>query len=322
MLRIITVTCLLAASEAWTSTHIAGLGLGKLSTRQQSASQLDMMFPDTAISVLAGSVAGALGVGVAFPLDTMKTKQQLKSQVGSRIDYSVSSSGVVTMVPVSDSSLQSTISEIWETQGLPGFYGGVQTSMLGQAVIKATAFTVNAAVLQANYDLLIAAATAGFVTAFLAVPIDRIKVLMQTDSFESESDCLRSVLETDGWKGLMTTGLECTLFREIPAYTLYFFLYGTIMSNASDILGAAAPAISGALAGAACVVPVHPVDVVKTIVQHSGAAQWKDVVADVYAGQGLGGFWDGLVPRMGRAAVNHAVTFAAYDLIVHQMACI
>jgi Mitochondrial carrier protein. len=63
---------------------------------------------------------------------------------------------------------------------------------------------------------------------------------------------------------------------------------------------------------------VHPVDVVKTIVQHS-AAEWQDVVADIYEGQGFEGFWEGLFPRMGRAAVNHAVTFAVYDFIVHKI---
>jgi len=329
--RILALSCLsIGASEAWVGLGTGGgTGIGNVrNTKSLSETQLCLV-PEAVSSLLAGSVAGAVGVGAAFPLDTIKTKQQVKleeqSSVQSSVQYSVSPSGVVSISrgPADESSndnLWTTIGEIWDEQGLAGFYGGVRTSMLGQAIIKATAFGINAAVLQADYDLVTAAATAGFVTAFLASPVDRIKVLMQTDKFEGEIDCFRSIVSTEGWKGLLSTGLGPTILREVPAYTLYFYLYGTLMSTASatDAMGALAPAISGALAGAACVVPVHPVDVVKTIVQHS-AAQWQDVVSDLYEGQGMGGFWEGLGPRMGRAALNHAVTFAVYDFIVHQM---
>lgn len=193
--------------------------------------------------------------------------------------------------------------------------------MLGQAVVKATAFSVNAAVLQHHGDLLVAAATAGFVTAFLSSPVDRIKVLMQTGTHSSELDCIRTILKEEGIQSFMTTGLIPTIFREVPAYTLYFYLYGSLMAsqlwNTGD-LGAVAPAISGALAGAACVVPVHPVDCVKTIVQHT-ATEWQTVCQDIYDRQGLEGFWEGLAPRMSRAAVNHGATFAIYDVIVNQL---
>jgi len=290
-----------------------------LSSRPRPTSGLRML-PDAATSVLAGSIAGAIGVGIAFPLDTIKTKQQVNNNEDSRsrIDYALSPSGEVSIVAVSERSLPSTVADIWNSDGFEGFYGGVQTSMMGQAVIKATAFSVNNAALQAHYDLVYAAAIAGLVTAFLAVPVDRIKVLMQTESFETEYDCFRSVIDKEGLKGLLFTGLVPTLFREVPAYTLYFFLYAALMSSAAETLGSIAPAVSGALAGAACVIPVHPVDVVKTIVQHS-AADWQDVVADIYEGQGLEGFWEGLLPRMGRAAINHSVTFAMYDFLMHRL---
>jgi solute carrier family 25 carnitine/acylcarnitine transporter 20/29 len=279
------------------------------------------MLPDAATSLIAGSIAGAVGVGAAYPLDTIKTKQQIDMEISSNIEYDVSSTGEVSIIAATASSnvgLVRTVLEIWKIGGLGGFYGGVQTSMMGQAVIKATAFGVNAAALDAHYNMVQAAAIAGFITAFLAVPVDRIKVLMQTDCYKTENECFKSVLEKEGLTGLLFTGLVPTLFREVPAYTLYFFLYGTLMSSVAGTLGSIAPAFSGALAGAICVVPVHPVDVVKTIVQHS-AAEWQDVVTDIYEGQGFEGFWEGLIPRMGRAAVNHAVTFAVYDFIVHKL---
>lgn len=278
------------------------------------------MLPEAATSLIAGSIAGAVGVGAAYPLDTIKTKQQVDTEICTNIEYDVTSSGEVSILAVSknNKSLFATVLDIWKSGGIAGFYGGVQTSVMGQAIIKATAFSVNTAALQAHYNMAHAAAIAGFITAFLAVPVDRIKVLMQTGCYKTEYECFRSILDTQGLNGLLFTGLVPTLFREVPAYTLYFFLYGALMSSVADSLGSIAPAVSGALAGAICVVPVHPVDVVKTIVQHS-ALEWQDVVVDIYEGQGLEGFWEGLLPRMGRAAVNHAVTFAVYDFIIHRI---
>lgn len=317
----------LSHSRAWvapissvvpTSASTAGR---KRSAREfRSNTDLNLL-PDAVTSLLAGSIAGAVGVGAAFPLDTLKTKQQVEIENCSRIQYDISPSGEMSIKRAPPSSVLDTIAETWSSQGLAGFYGGVQTSMVGQALIKATAFSVNNAALHADYTLVAAAATAGLVTAFLAVPVDRIKVLMQTGSFDSELECFQSVLKSEGIKGLLTTGLVPTLFREVPAYTLYFYLYGIFMSSSSlgsEALGAMAPLVSGALAGAFCVVPVHPVDVVKTIVQHS-ATDWQHVVAEIYEGRGFEGFWEGLTPRMTRAAINHSATFAVYDFLMHSL---
>ncbi len=286
-----------------------------------STTQISLMMPEAATSLLAGSIAGAVGVGVAFPLDTLKTKQQVEMESSSRIDYTLSPNGALAVSRAAPLSLLETIVGVFQEEGIGGFYGGVRTSMAGQAIIKATAFSVNTAVLHSGFSLVAAAATAGLVTAFFAVPVDRIKVLMQTDSYESELECFEAVIESEGVKGLLTTGLLPTLFREVPAYTLYFYLYGMLMSSGylgTASLGPLAPLIDGAVAGACCVVPVHPVDVVKTIVQHS-ASEWQDVVSEIYEGRGMEGFWEGLSPRMSRAAINHSVTFAAYDFLMHSL---
>lgn len=42
---------------------------------------------------------------------------------------------------------------------------------------------------------------------------------------------------------------------------------------------------------------------------------WQ-VIQDLYREGGIGAFFDGLTPKMLRAAVNHAVTFFVYDLIL------
>jgi len=297
-------------------------------------------------SILAGSVAGAIGVGVAFPLDTLKTKAQVLSRqrqhdakcnvsegsgIASKSTLSPESFGMLTLIPM-----------IYKMEGIGGFYGGVRGMMAGQAIIKSVAFSVNTLTLDLLRDiypalssvttLLIAACFSGFITSFLVAPIERIKVMMQAsnsndddndDAYSNEFQCVKIVLRNEGWMGLMGRGLAPTLVREIPSYGIYFFLYGILSQlPMAESMGKLAPLINGALSGMGCWIPVYPIDVVKTLVQNSdggddaGSSSAIDVAKELYADGGVNAFFDGLTPKMLRAAVNHAVTFSVYDVIM------
>eukprot|EP00577_Skeletonema_sp_RCC1716_P025463 CAMPEP_0113434648 /NCGR_PEP_ID=MMETSP0013_2-20120614/35711_1 /TAXON_ID=2843 ORGANISM="Skeletonema costatum, Strain 1716" /NCGR_SAMPLE_ID=MMETSP0013_2 /ASSEMBLY_ACC=CAM_ASM_000158 /LENGTH=173 /DNA_ID=CAMNT_0000324683 /DNA_START=52 /DNA_END=569 /DNA_ORIENTATION=- /assembly_acc=CAM_ASM_000158 len=107
-----------------------------------------------AASLLAGSVGGAIGVGVAYPLDTLKTKSQVYSSQQSRQIkdelMQQSESGVVRSgddvykVESPEDDLISLVKLILEEEGIAGFYGGVKAMMIGQALIKSVAFSANA----------------------------------------------------------------------------------------------------------------------------------------------------------------------------------
>jgi hypothetical protein len=231
-------------------------------------------------SVVAGSIAGAIGVGVAFPLDTLKTKAQVLGQ--QIFDTTASDTAVVGAADASQKSNPSMfqiISYVWKTEGVSGFYGGVRGMMFGQAIIKALAFSTNSNTLAALRSishepdnasllfLLIASCFSGFVTSFVVAPIERIKVMMQATSsgvYKNELDCLTAILRTEGWKGFMGRGLGATLAREIPSYGIYFCIYGVLMSTSiATLLGPLAPLIFGAFTGMASWLPVYPIDVVK-----------------------------------------------------------
>ena len=113
----------------------------------------------------------------------------------------------------------------------------------------------------------------GFVTSFLVNPIERIKILMQSDKngqYSSEIDCAVKVIQQDGLKGLLVRGLDATLAREIPGYGLYFVCYSLLMTSAVGVtLGPnLSPLVCGAAAGCLSWIPVFPFDVVKTYVQY------------------------------------------------------
>lgn len=204
--------------------------------------------------------------------------------------------------------------------------------MLGQALIKALAFSINTLAMSLltlyfpqvsqTITLLVAACIAGALTSFAVAPIERVKVMMQASSnYKNEWDCIQAVLQTEGLKGLFVRGLGPTLAREIPSYGLYFWSYG-LLTQAFDI-GPLTPMVFGAISGMACWIPVYPIDVVKTLVQNTSGedehvSSWS-VCRTLYREGGIGAFFDGLTPKLLRAAVNHAVTFTIYDTIMQSI---
>ena len=277
-------------------------------------------------SILAGSIAGSIGVGVAFPLDTLKTKAQV---IGQQLQQRVDTSSTTDTGTSSLNMFQIT-KLIYQTDGLSGFFGGVKGMMAGQAMIKAAAFSANTFMFNTLMEshewgsntvppLILAAGFAGFVTSFLVAPIERIKVMMQaSDIYTNELECGAAVVAKEGWLGLLGRGLGPTLAREVPSYGIYFVVYG-VLSQSFGWIGPAAPLINGALAGMACWIPVYPIDVVKTMVQNTEGgtevSSWA-VAAQIYKTGGVGAFFDGLTPKMLRAALNHSVTFYLYDVIM------
>jgi hypothetical protein len=152
---------------------------------------------------------------------------------------------------------------------------------------------------------------------------ERVKVMMQAQQnsvYANELECIKAVLENEGWTGLFSRGLGPTLLREVPSYAIYFVVYRVLMQTAiAGSLGSVAPLVCGAMSGCACWIPVYPIDVVKTLVQNTeggGSSSAMDVAVKLYNDEGIGAFFNGLTPKMLRASVNHAVTFWVYDLVM------
>jgi hypothetical protein len=259
-------------------------------------------------------ISGAVGVGVAYPLDTLKTKQQ-------------ASAGSENLNPVQ------LTRQIYRNEGVAGFYGGVSTTMAGQAIIKGVLFFLfgtlrsileRTALGVGTLSLCLAAGISGALSSFVMAPVERIKCVMQAKAagtFSSPFKCIAEVVGRDGIYGLCFRGLGATVMREIPACTLY--LVGFELAKAAllpRLPRTPALLLSGAFAGALSWVPVYPIDVVKTQiqVQMDGGSSGSE---NTFVGQarrlwragGFMAFWDGLGPKLARAIVNHAVTFLVFD---------
>lgn len=224
------------------------------------------MSADPLISLGAGSLAGVIGIGTAYPFDSLKTKAQIYRSVTNATgsDFTISEVAIRTL----------------REDGIQGFYSGVLGVMIGEAFVKATLFGSNAFALMllssiahtsspTLWELALAAAFSGVVSSFVLNPIERVKVLMQADTegqFTSEIDCIQKVIRSDGIFGLLTRGLDAMLIREVPGCTFYFLVYSLLKASIlTQIIGDSSAAfVSGAAAGVCAWIPIYPSDVIKT----------------------------------------------------------
>ena len=264
-----------------------------------------------AVSLGAGMLGGAIGVGVAYPLDTLKTKLQARESGGSN-----------------QGSLAVAV-DIVREEGMSGFYGGVSSTMAGQALIKGVVFFVyewaKTLLGSGNIALILAACISGAVGSLVVTPVERVKCVMQASDagrYASPAACIQELLGTDGMSGLLSRGLGATLLREIPAYGFYFVSYDLVKSallSYGGVPAALIPLLGGAVAGAMAWIPVYPIDVVKTNIQvlsgEDGDLGFVGTAKELWATGGPFAFWDGLSPKLARAVVNHAVTFFVFDWV-------
>ena len=281
--------------------------------------RMDVSVP-AAVSLGAGMLGGAIGVGVAYPLDTMKTKLQARETSS---EAGANESPLVVAL------------DVVRKEGLVGFYGGVSSTMAGQAVIKGVVFFVyewakslceSTGFAEGSAALLLSACLSGAVGSLFVTPVERIKCVMQASeayTYDGPLGCARELVRTDGINGLLTRGLGATLLREVPAYGFYFVSYdlvkAALLDGALDVSPQLIPLIGGAVAGAMSWIPVYPIDVVKTNIQvldgANGDEGFLGTAATLWKTGGLSAFWDGINPKLARAVVNHAVTFYVFEYV-------
>ncbi|KAL3804665.1 hypothetical protein HJC23_008480 [Cyclotella cryptica] len=289
-------------------------------------------------SLFAGSVGGAIGVGVSYPFDTLSTKAQ-----------------VTTISDEVPSSHIGNVSRIFKEEGISGFFEGVLITMLGQAIIKAIQFTTNGLALswlEKNSSIkstiakmTISGVLSGLVSSFVVSPVELVKIRMQAQDkvasknehagesfiYSNEFDCARWVIKHEGWATLFTHGLWITIIREIPSFAIYFVVYGWLArsSLAASLGDHFAPLLFGAIAGWAMWIPTYPIDIVKTLEQiqtrekNKDIFSWTEITGQLYKAGGICAFFEGLEPKLARAAIKHSVTFWSYELmmkLLHQPA--
>ena len=180
---------------------------------------------------VAGWLGGCTGLLVGHPWDTVRVR--LQTQGGN--------------VPMRYNSTLHCIRNIIQTESVFGLYKGLAFPLLGYAGLNAVIFGTEGNVmkwLQPHENLprlhnsLVAGACGGLAGAFVASPIELVKIQMQMQNIGvlsrngtqtnirtiSPSTFTLNLLKNQGLSGLLTKGLWVTMLRDAPCAAVYFFL--------------------------------------------------------------------------------------------------
>ncbi|KAI9473512.1 MAG: mitochondrial carrier domain-containing protein [Benjaminiella poitrasii] len=276
--------------------------------------------------LLAGTTGGWAQVLVGQPLDTIKVRLQTTQHAKGAMDC---------------------FRQLVTREGLPGFYRGVMSPLVGIGFCNAVMFMSNGYfrnLLQQPDDQLsivrigVAGSMAGWVMAFLNCPIELLKVKLQTQDpkgviglhgnleppFKGVIDCGIRSIRTQGLLGIYR-GTWMTLLRDVPGYFGYFVCYeGTKRVFQSlkpnEQLSTSELLIAGGLSGIAAWIPSYPQDVIKSCYQNDPRYKtYRQVFYHILRMRGSRAFFVGIVPAMARAFPANAATFFVYEMTIQAM---
>ncbi|KAL2873731.1 carrier protein ymc1 [Colletotrichum sp. CLE4] len=279
----------------------------------------------TAKDLFSGAAGGVAQVLLGQPFDIVKVRLQTSTTPTTALNAAT---------------------QIYKNEGALAFYKGTLTPLLGIGACVSIQFagfhqarryfeTRNGSTGPLSYAQYYASgAFAGVANSVISGPIEHVRIRLQTQPhgaarlYSGPLDCVRK-LASHG--GLLNNGLyrgeAVTILREAQAYGVWFLAFEWMMNadarrNGMDRKDIAPYKIAfyGGLAGEALWLSSYPFDVIKSKMQTDGFGKeqryksMRDCFAQTYRGEGLRGFWRGIVPTLLRAMPVSAGTFATVEL--------
>lgn len=272
--------------------------------------------------LFGGTVGGIAQVLVGQPFDTVKVRLQSAPEG--------TYNGALDV-----------IKKLIANEGPKGFYKGTLTPLVGVGACVSVQFSVNEFMKRYYNDTLngaplslsqffVCGTVAGFANGFLASPIEHIRIRLQTQTgntkqFNGPIDCTKKIYQSAGWLGVYK-GLVPTLIREGFGLGIYFATYEALiakkLSEDRSITRQDIPGwklcIYGGLSGYTLWLSIYPIDVIKSKLQTDSLHNPKyksilSVAKDIFAHNGIKGFYRGFIPTMLRAAPANGATFAVFE---------
>lgn len=205
---------------------------------------------------------------------------------------------------------------------------------------------INTSLTEQNYlKVFTCGALAGTVQAFVICPVEHIKCRLQIQAkvgakqlYKGPIDACVSIIKNHGiFRGLYR-GMGVTLWRETPAFGMYFAVYDTIKDRVESLLEEkdddhpipshahawAASALAGGISGASTWGIIYPFDVIKSQMQtsplerHLQKGMWA-VGGDIIRDHGVKHMFRGLGVTLVRAFPVNAIIFPVYEFVLMQI---
>ncbi|KAI8119802.1 Calcium-binding mitochondrial carrier protein Aralar1 [Lucilia cuprina] len=268
-----------------------------------------------------GSLAGAVGATVVYPIDLVKTRMQ-NQRTGSYIGE------------VAYRNSWDCFKKVIRHEGVMGLYRGLLPQLMGVAPEKAIKLTVNDLVRDKCTDKqgqiplwseILAGGCAGASQVVFTNPLEIVKIRLQVAGEIAGGSKVRalSVVRDLGLFGLYKGARAC-LLRDVPFSAIYFPTYAHTKALFADEDGYNHPLTllaAGAIAGVPAASLVTPADVIKTrlqVVARSGQTTYSgvwDATKKIMAEEGPRAFWKGTAARVFRSSPQFGVTLVTYELL-------
>eukprot|EP01041_Mallomonas_annulata_P008811 gene8811-18236_t len=267
-------------------------------------------FPVVVNDFIAGSFAGCASILAGHPIDTLKVRLQSSNIYKGGIDC---------------------FYQILSKEGIFALFRGIYPPLITVSFMSAAVFSTYGCTLKymkgqketASYsDIFISGGSSGVTAAIILCPSELIKIQQQADSKLRIWDCILNSTKSHGVQSLFR-GFWPTLYRETPAYAVYFTTYQFLivkMQIYSKLDSLSISFLSGALAGVCSWLVIYPIDVIKTNMQLRSASSNEistmSMIRHLTTKYGWRFLFRGLNVTIFRALPVNAVVFPSYDFTI------
>lgn len=275
-----------------------------------------------------GSLAGAFGAFMVYPIDLVKTRMQ--NQRSSRVGEMLYKNSL------------DCAKKVIKNEGFKGLYSGVLPQLVGVAPEKAIKLTVNDLVrghfsakngeIKISHEIL-AGGMAGGCQVVFTNPLEIVKIRLQVQGEISKTASdptipRRSAMWIVRNLGLMGLykGASACLLRDVPFSAIYFPTYNHLKrdyfgESPTKKLGILQLLTAGAIAGMPAAYLTTPCDVIKTRLQveaRKGEAAYTSLrhcAQTVWREEGFKAFFKGGPARIMRSSPQFGFTLAGYEVL-------
>ncbi|KAM9955597.1 hypothetical protein ACTFIW_009090 [Dictyostelium discoideum] len=272
-------------------------------------------------NLVSGGIAGVSEILVMYPLDVVKTRQQLQVGKGQSM-----MSSLVTMV---------------RHDGLK-MYRGIVPPILVEAPKRAIKFASNkfyekqilsyfGNTKPTQMQAIGSGVLAGITEAFIVVPFELVKIRLQAKEnagkYTSTMDCVNKTFRAEGLSGFFK-GLESTVWRHACWNGGYFGLIHTIkaaLPKPTTEQGVLVNNfIAGGLAGTFGTMLNTPADVVKSRIQNQvGAGKYNWCIPSIFTvarEEGFSALYKGFLPKVLRLGPGGGILLVVNEFVMKLLA--
>ncbi|KAK9480135.1 mitochondrial carrier domain-containing protein [Lipomyces japonicus] len=281
---------------------------------------------ESAYHFLLGSVAGAFGATIVYPIDLVKTRMQnQRAKIPGQLLYKNSID---------------CFKKVIHNEGFKGLYSGLGPQLVGVAPEKAIKLTVNDFARgklsddKGNiplYGEILSGGTAGACQVVFTNPLEIVKIRLQIQGEVAKSvegTPKRSaiwIVRNLGLLGLYKGATAC-LMRDVPFSAIYFPTYAHLKKDyfgegPNKQLGIGQLLVAGAIAGMPAAYFTTPCDVIKTRLQaeaRAGQTHYHNIghcFTTIIKEEGFKALFKGGPARILRSSPQFGCTLAAYEFL-------